>query len=152
LFGRPPRESACECERSNSILLGPVLSLLTGPVMSEALRDPTNRINKIAASVSDDAKAVEELYLALLSRLPSKEELQIGMQALQGNEEEHSKLVAERKRREADLAAHDKRLPELQTAWEGNVVRTPVWTVLEPFEMKSSAGASLIKQSDNSIL
>src|SRR5207244_8129539 len=73
LFGKPPRESACECERSNSILLGPVLSLLTGPVMSEALRDPTNRINKIAASVNDDAKAVEELYLALLSRQPNKE-------------------------------------------------------------------------------
>src|SRR5262245_52901428 len=137
LFGRPPRESACECERSNSILLGPVLSLLIGPVLSEALRDPNNRINKIAASVSDDGKAVEEIYLALLSRLPTKEELKIGVEALQGNEEEHSKLVAERKRREADLAAHDKRLPELQTAWEGNVVRTPVWTVLEPFEMKS---------------
>src|SRR5262249_45569047 len=26
LFGRPPRESACECERSNQMLLGPVLN------------------------------------------------------------------------------------------------------------------------------
>ncbi len=152
LFGRPPRESACECDRSNSILLGPVLSLLTGPVMSEALRDPGNRINKIAAIYSDDAKAVEELYMALLSRQPTKEELQIGMQALQGNEAEHVKLAAERKRREADLAAHEKRLPELQAAWEANVVRTPVWTALEPFDLKSSAGATLIKQPDNSIL
>lgn len=152
LFGRPPRESACECERSNSILLGPILSLLTGPVMSEALRDPANRINKIAASISDDGKAVEELYLSLLSRTPNQEELKIGVQALQGNEEEHAKLMAERKRRETDLAAYEKLVPGLQTAWEANVVRTPLWTVLEPTDLQSSAGAVLTKQPDGSIL
>jgi hypothetical protein len=152
LFGRPPRESACECERSNSILLGPVLSLLTGPVVSDAIREPTNRINKIAASVSDDAKAVEEIYLAMLCRLPSKEELKIGMQALQGNDDEFAKLAGERKRREAELAAYEKRLPEVQAAWEAGVARTPSWTTLDPFEMKSSAGATLVKQADHSIL
>src|SRR5260221_3640695 len=26
LFGKPPRESACECERSGSMMLGPVLN------------------------------------------------------------------------------------------------------------------------------
>ncbi len=31
LFGKPPRESACECERSNTMLLGPVLNLVNGP-------------------------------------------------------------------------------------------------------------------------
>ncbi len=152
LFGRPPRESACECERSNSILLGPVLSLLTGPVVADALRDPSNRINKIATSVTDDAKAVEEIYLSMLSRLPTKEELKIGMQALQGNDQEYMKLAAERKRREAVLAEHEKRLPELQAAWEQGVARTPTWTVLDPYEMKSSAGSTLTKQPDGSIL
>ncbi|MCS7045244.1 MAG: DUF1553 domain-containing protein [Gemmataceae bacterium] len=152
LFGRPPRESACECERSNNILLGPVLSLVTGPVLAEALRDPNNRINKIAAAATDDAKAVEEIYLALLSRLPTKEETAIGIEALRGNEAEHAKLVAERQRREAELAAYEKRLPQLQAAWEANVVRTPTWTVLEPLEMKSSAGAVFTKLPDRSIL
>jgi hypothetical protein len=152
LFGRPPRESACECERSNSILLGPVLSLLTGPVISDALRDPANRINKIAASGADDAKVVEDVYLSVLCRLPNKEELAIGIEALRGNETEHAKLAAERKRREAELAAHEKRIPELQTAWEANVVRTPVWTVLEPSELKASGGATLAKQPDGAIL
>jgi hypothetical protein len=72
--------------------------------------------------------------------------------SLRGNEEEHAKLVAERKRREAELAGHDKRIPELQAAWEVNVARTPVWTVLEPSDFKASGGATLVKQADNSVL
>src|SRR5207237_4077951 len=28
LFGKPPRESSCECERSSSMMLGPVLNLV----------------------------------------------------------------------------------------------------------------------------
>src|SRR5262249_9409837 len=31
VFGRPPRESACECERSANLMLGPVLNLINGP-------------------------------------------------------------------------------------------------------------------------
>src|SRR5262249_39358939 len=30
LFGKPPRESACECERSTGMMLGPVLNLVNG--------------------------------------------------------------------------------------------------------------------------
>src|SRR5262249_12146078 len=86
LFGKPPRESACECERTNSMLLGPVLNLVNGPVLAEALRDPANRIAKILAEQADDAKAVEEIYLSILCRRPTAEELKIGVDALKGNE------------------------------------------------------------------
>src|SRR5205823_3434097 len=65
LFGRPPRESACECERtSSSMLLGPVLALVNGPVLQDAVKDPNNRITRIAASQKDDAKLVEELFIS----------------------------------------------------------------------------------------
>ena len=40
LFGKPPRESACECERSGSMMLGPVLNLVNGPVVGEAHQGP----------------------------------------------------------------------------------------------------------------
>src|SRR5262249_7038498 len=30
-FGRPVRESACECERTSSLQLGPVMALVNGP-------------------------------------------------------------------------------------------------------------------------
>src|SRR5262249_40984698 len=37
LFGKPPRESACECERTSGMMLGPVLNLVNGPIVGEAI-------------------------------------------------------------------------------------------------------------------
>jgi hypothetical protein len=71
LFGKPPRESACECERSGGMMLGPVLNLVNGPVLGEALKDPNNRLAKLAAAEKDDTKLIEELYLAILARRPT---------------------------------------------------------------------------------
>src|SRR5260370_23976274 len=76
LFGKPPRESACECERTNAaMMLGPVLNLVNGPVIADALKDPANRIAKLLATEKDDTKVVEELYLATLCRLPTQKEI-----------------------------------------------------------------------------
>jgi hypothetical protein len=152
LFGRPPRESACECERSNSMLLGPVLNLVNGPVLANALGDPANRIAKLLAAQKDDTKLVEELYLAILSRLPTKQELKSGVSALQGTDADFAQLQNEKKRRQALLEEQEKRLPALQTAWEKGVVRAPEWTVLEPTMMKSKGGATFTWQPDHSIL
>lgn len=152
LFGRPPRESACECERTNSMLLGPILNLVNGPVLADALHDPVNRIAKLLAGEKDDARLVEELYLSILCRLPNEKELKIGVQALQGNEPDFAQLNNEKIRRKTLLDEHEKKLPQLQAAWEASVARTPVWTVLDPKEMKSAGGAVLTKQPDLSIL
>ncbi len=152
LFGRPARESACECERSSGVQLGPVLNLITGEVLNEALRDPGNRIAKIVAANPDDAKAVEELYLAILCRRPTAKELQIGVEALRSGNEDFPRLMAERRRREAELAAYEKQLPALAAAWETTISRTPTWEVLPPESMKSAGGATLAKQADGSIL
>ena len=38
-FGRPPRESACECERTSGLQLGPVMALVSGPTLSEAINE-----------------------------------------------------------------------------------------------------------------
>jgi hypothetical protein len=92
------------------------------------------------------------LYLAILCRQPTAKELEIGLEALRGNEDDHAKLMAERKQRETALAAHEQQLPALAAAWEQTVARTPVWEVLQPGDMKSAGGATLAKQADNSIL
>jgi hypothetical protein len=152
LFGRPARESACECERSSGVQLGPVLNLLTGDVLADALRDPNNRIAKIVAGSKEDAKVVEELYVAILCRKPTARELQIGLEALRGNDEDFAKLVAERKRRQAELAAHEQQLPALAAAWEKSISRTPTWEVLQPDALKAAGGATLTKQADGSIV
>src|SRR6185312_15017966 len=68
LFGKPARESACECERSPTMMLGSVLNLVNGPVVANAIKDPSNRIAKLLAAEKNDNKVIEELYLALLNR------------------------------------------------------------------------------------
>jgi hypothetical protein len=134
------------------MLLGPVLNLVNGPVLADALRDPTNRIAKLLASEKDDAKLVEELYLATWCRLPNERELKIGIQALQGNDDDFAALQREKDRRKVQLDEHEKRLPQLQAAWEASVSRTPIWTALDPREMKSAGGATLSRLPDLTVL
>ncbi len=153
-LGQPPRESACECERQSGLQLGPVLTMITGPVVAEAVRDPGNRVSKLAAAEKDDAKLIQELYVAFLSRFPNPEEVKIGVAALKGNEEDFQVLLKERRRREAILVEHEKRLPELQTAWEASAARTPIWQVVEAVDVKGlggEKGPKFEKQKDGSI-
>jgi hypothetical protein len=152
LLGRPPRESACECERSNAMQLGPVLSLLTGPILNDAIRDPSNRIAKIVAAEKDDKKVVEEIYLAILSRKPNDKEIEVGVGALRGNEDEFVKLSAELKRRQDAVAAYEKQLPGVIARFEETATRIPTWVPLEPTAMRSLGKATFTKNKDLSIL
>jgi hypothetical protein len=74
LFGRPKRQSACECERSSNLTLSHALSLINGPTISEAVNATDSRIAKLAESEKDDKKLVEEIYLSCLSRPPTEKE------------------------------------------------------------------------------
>lgn len=151
-FGKPPRESACECERSGTLMLGPILNLINGPTIGEALKDPGNRLAKIVATQKDDAKVVEELFMAILCRPPTKGELDANIKALQGNEAEFNRLVAEHDRRAAALAEHEKKLPALASAWETQYKNHPVWSNVDVTAVTSAKGATLTKQPDGSIL
>jgi hypothetical protein len=75
LFGRPKRQSACECERSSSLTLSHALSLINGPTISDAVNAKDSRIAKLAETEKDDKKLVEEIYLSCLSRPPTEKEL-----------------------------------------------------------------------------
>ena len=48
-FGRPARESACECERTSGLQLGPVMALVSGPTLGDAIADPANELAKLVA-------------------------------------------------------------------------------------------------------
>src|SRR4030095_2481212 len=54
LFGRPKRQSACECERSSNLTLSHALSLINGPTISEAVNSSDSRIAKLAETEQDD--------------------------------------------------------------------------------------------------
>lgn len=74
LFGRPERESSCECERTSDVSLAHAMNLINGPTVANAIIDPTGRIAKLLKEDKDDRSIVEELYLATLARLPQDNE------------------------------------------------------------------------------
>jgi len=75
LFGRPKRQSACECERSSNLTLSHALSLINGTTIGEAVSSTNSRIAKLAVTEKDDKNLIEEFYLNCLSRPPSEKEL-----------------------------------------------------------------------------
>jgi len=75
LFGRPARESPCECERSSEVSLSQALNLVNGPTIADALIAPEGRIARLLKANPDDAAIAREMYLAALSRNPSADEL-----------------------------------------------------------------------------
>jgi hypothetical protein len=84
LFGRPSRESACECERRSDLSLPQALNLINGRTISDAVADPKGRVaTNVLAGKSSEAM-VEDLYLASLSRLPTKAESENGVKYLAG--------------------------------------------------------------------
>ena len=82
LFGRPERESSCECERSTEVSLAHAMNLINGPTVAEALIDPEGRIAQLIKTNHDDRVLVEELYLATLSRSPEKNEYAVAIEHL----------------------------------------------------------------------
>jgi hypothetical protein len=83
LFGRPSRESSCECERRSDLSLPQALNLVNGKTISDAVGDGNGRIAKAVLSGRSDGEIVEELYLASLSRPPDAAELDRGVKILQ---------------------------------------------------------------------
>jgi len=74
LFGRPPRESPCECERSSQVSLSQTLNLVNGPTISNAIIHPEGLIARLIKEKADTPTLVEEVYLSTFCRLPSEAE------------------------------------------------------------------------------
>lgn len=75
LFGRPKRQSACECERTSNVTLSHALNLINGATISDAVSTKNNRISKLVEGEKDNAKVVEEIYLSVLNRPPNEKEI-----------------------------------------------------------------------------
>jgi len=79
LFGRPSRESSCECERRSDLSLPQALNLVNGKTISDAVADGSGRVAKAVLSGKADRDLVEELYFASFSRAPTAAELESGV-------------------------------------------------------------------------
>jgi hypothetical protein len=79
LFGRPERQTSCECERRTDLSLVQALNLLNGATIADAIADEDGRVARLVRTGVKDRELVEELYLAALSRPPSTQELDFAL-------------------------------------------------------------------------
>ncbi|MFO0950326.1 MAG: DUF1549 domain-containing protein [Isosphaeraceae bacterium] len=117
-FGRPARESACECERTSGLQLGPVMALVSGPTLGDAIADPANAISKLAGVEPDDAKLINSLFVRVLNRPATAEEVAACRSDLQAIEADHARLAQLLGQREAEFAL---KRPQLEREREAAV-------------------------------
>ncbi|MCH2113790.1 MAG: DUF1549 domain-containing protein [Pirellulales bacterium] len=102
-LGRPARESACECERSSQLQMGPIMALINGASVGQAVSDPEGAIAKLAATTADDRQLLENLFLRILGRPAAEGELTDVLKVVGGIDEQHEQLVKELADYEAKL-------------------------------------------------
>jgi hypothetical protein len=76
VFGRPPRQITCECERTAQPNLAQALHLMNGDVLNRKIGAPAGTVEKLMRLPTPLPAVVEEMYLATLSRFPSPDEVQ----------------------------------------------------------------------------
>jgi hypothetical protein len=98
-FGRPVRETACECERATEATIGQVLHLLNSPQIHGKIGHeggqvarlvqklsspaaPSSRAAAPPAAAPDDGPLADELYLTFFARFPAAEERQTAVDYL----------------------------------------------------------------------
>jgi mono/diheme cytochrome c family protein len=122
-FGRPPRESACECERTSELRLSAVMSLISGPTIADAIADGQNGLGKLVKEQPDNAKLVDEIFMRILNRAPSPAEVKMALEGVKSISDDHALLTTLLQRREEE------------------------WKVLEP-KLQADRNAAIAKAKD----
>ncbi len=89
-FGRPARRQLCDCERRAEPVLAESLLLMSDPTLLELARK--GRAARLCKGGASDAAAVEELYLAVLSRPPDPEERAAALDYLDAKQDRQAGL------------------------------------------------------------
>jgi hypothetical protein len=71
IFGRPQRLLTCECERSGETTLNQAFQLISGPQISQLLRNENNRLTTLLSSNQSPNQMIDNLYWTALSRAPT---------------------------------------------------------------------------------
>jgi hypothetical protein len=77
LFGRPERQTSCECERRSDMSLVQALNLVNGSTIADAVADENGRVARLILKGASDRDLIGELYLAALNRPPAPAELDV---------------------------------------------------------------------------
>jgi len=83
VFGRPARNSACECERVDAPALGQTLALVSSPEMQEKLTVAKGYVTQLATNGKPHRENVEGIFLRVFSRLPRAREMTVAVKFLE---------------------------------------------------------------------
>jgi hypothetical protein len=93
LFGKPPRATNCDCERSNEPALLQTVYLRNDPEVLKLIDRPDGWLKQVAKSKPTDAEElVKQAYLRVLNRLPDDREATIAKKHLTGAKDPQSGL------------------------------------------------------------
>lgn len=144
-FGKPVRESVCECERSGEVLMKAVMKLVNGPTVDNAIANPGNALTKMVNEIKDDRELIVQLYQRILARDPSDSEVENAIRnGLMTPGEGYQKNLQR-------LDEYKKGIGGKQAAWEAGLLRQTSWSVNSPQDFKSDAGAVFELAKDQSV-
>jgi hypothetical protein len=81
-FGRPQRNSACECSRGFTPDLSQALHLANSSAMQSKITSPDGLLARLMKQKRTDAQLAEEIYLAAFSRPPNADEWRVIEEAI----------------------------------------------------------------------
>lgn len=74
MFGRPARNSACECERVDAPALGQTLALVSSAEIQTKLTSPTGYVTRLAGNRKSHPDNVQDIFVRVFARPPRPRE------------------------------------------------------------------------------
>jgi hypothetical protein len=127
------------------------MALVNGPTISDALMAPDNAIAKLVQETDDDRQLVQDLFLRILNRSATDQEVTAGVATIASATEDEQRLRADVDQKLAALNEYRSGLPAKIAAW-GVSQFPPEWHVLDLVEFSNTMGSALTKEADGSWL
>jgi hypothetical protein len=103
VFGRPPRQITCDCERAQEPNMAQALHLINGQGVNQKISAKGGLVDRLLGENKKNEEIVEELYLTCFGRFPTKEEMAASLETIE--EAVNPKPPAEAKPAEAPKPA-----------------------------------------------
>ena len=87
------------------------MALVSGPTLADAIADPNNELTRLLTRENDDAKLIDDLFLRILNRPATSEEITTCRNDLQSIDDDHRKLAENLGKRKVEFAL---RRPQLE--------------------------------------
>jgi hypothetical protein len=96
VFGQPPRDTNCSCERSVSADLSQALAIVNGDFVNKRITDKNCLFRRRIREGCTNEEIVEEIYLAGYARFPNDEEMALVVKFIeeQSQESEGGRVLA----------------------------------------------------------